>query len=404
MQVLAILHQSLYEHCPEIHLKRLNTLMVACRALVDSDELTLTSLGRHINSSETRTKHSIKRMDRLLGNHHLHSERIAVYQWHAKWLLCQNTMPTVLVDWSDMKEGRELIALRASIALRGRSITLYERTFPLALQGTQTAHNQFLNELNQVIPKHMTPLIVTDAGFRNPWFRQVEKLDWYWLGRARGLSVYRQHPNGRQFSLKELYPSATSRAKHVGRIALSVKKPLICEMVIFKERSKGRTGQRSTTTDCHHTAQWTYERTAKEPLALVTNLTMEAIPPKKLVNIYRKRMQIEETFRDLKSPAYGFGLRHSRTRSAARMDILLMIALLVQLAFWWVGLFAEAQKLQRHFQANTVRKRSVLSTVRMGKELLRRRAHYQISKSELIDAAKILSEISREHGCWGNEL
>ncbi|MDL3180696.1 transposase, partial [Salmonella enterica] len=36
------------------------------------------------------------------------------------------------------------------------------------------------------------------------------------------------------------------------------------------------------------------------------------------VNIYSKRMQIEETFRDLKSPAYGLGLRHSRTSSSER--------------------------------------------------------------------------------------
>lgn len=62
-----------------------------------------------------------------------------------------------------------------------------------------------------------------------------------------------------------------------------------------------------------------------------------------------------------------FGLRHSRTRYAARMDILLLIALLVQLAFWWVGLYGEIQQLQRHFQANTVKKRNVLSTVRMSK-------------------------------------
>ncbi|WP_281214397.1 transposase, partial [Shewanella insulae] len=82
--------------------------------------------------------------------------------------------------------------------IKGRSITLYERTFPLALQGTQAAHNQFLNELHKVLPANVTPLIVTDAGFRNPWFRKVEQLGWYWLGRARGLSVYRLHPFGRQ--------------------------------------------------------------------------------------------------------------------------------------------------------------------------------------------------------------
>ncbi len=140
----------------------------------------------------------------------------------------------------------------------------------------------------------ITPLIVTDVDFRNPWFRKVEQLGWYWLGRVRELSVYRPPPFGRQFSLKALYPQARRRAKHVGRVALSVKKPLLCEMVLFRAQSKGRKGPRSTTTDCHHTAQWTYELTAKEPWALVTNLTMEAMSPQKLVNIYQKRMQIEE--------------------------------------------------------------------------------------------------------------
>ncbi|MEJ3053886.1 transposase, partial [Escherichia coli] len=38
--------------------------------------------------------------------------------------------------------------------------------------------------------------------------------------------------------------------------------------------------------------------------ALATNLPVEIRTPKQLVNIYSKRMQIEETFRDLKSPAY----------------------------------------------------------------------------------------------------
>lgn len=93
VQVLTILHQSLYQHCPEIHQKRLNTLMVACRALINADDLTLTHLGRHIDGTSIQTKHSIKRMDRLLGNSHLHHERLAVYQWHIKWLLTAHTMP-----------------------------------------------------------------------------------------------------------------------------------------------------------------------------------------------------------------------------------------------------------------------------------------------------------------------
>ncbi|WP_427901927.1 hypothetical protein [Motilimonas cestriensis] len=36
------------------------------------------------------------------------------------------------------------------------------------------------------MPPSCTPILITDAGYRNTWFRQVEALGWYWLGRLRG--------------------------------------------------------------------------------------------------------------------------------------------------------------------------------------------------------------------------
>ena len=82
-------------------------------------------------------------------------------------------------------------------------------------------------------------------------------------------------------------------------------------------------------------------------------------------------MQIEETFRDLKSPAYGLGLRHSRTSSSERFDIMLLIALMLQLTCWLAGVHAQKQGWDKHFRVNTVRNRNVLSTVRLGMEVLR---------------------------------
>ncbi len=92
---LDILHDSLYQFCPELHLKRLNSLTLACHALLDCKTLTLTELGRNL-PTKARTKHNIKRIDRLLGNRHLHKERLAVYRWHASFICSGNTMPIVL--------------------------------------------------------------------------------------------------------------------------------------------------------------------------------------------------------------------------------------------------------------------------------------------------------------------
>ncbi|EGH0699831.1 transposase, partial [Salmonella enterica subsp. enterica serovar 4,[5],12:i:-] len=130
---------------------------------------------------------------------------------------------------------------------------------------------------------------------------------------------------------------------------------------------------------------------------LATNLPVEIRTPKQLVNIYSKQMQIEETFRDLKSPAYGLGLRHSRTSSSERFDIMLLIALMLQLTCWLAGVHAQKQGWDKHFQANTVRNRNVLSTVRLGMEVLRH-SGYTITREDLLVAATLLAQNLFTHG------
>ncbi len=90
---LNILHESLYQFCPELHLKRLNS-----------------------------------------------------------FICVGNPMPVVLVDWSDIREHKRLMVLRASVALQGRSVTLYEKAFPLSKQCSKSAHDQFLSDLASILP------------------------------------------------------------------------------------------------------------------------------------------------------------------------------------------------------------------------------------------------------------
>jgi len=88
--------------------------------------------------------------------------------------------------------------------------------------------------------------------------------------------------------------------------------------------------------------------------------------------LYATRMQIEETLRDAKSHRFGFGLRYARSRSAARIQVLLLIVALATLVLWLVGLAGRVLNLARHQQANTVTKHSVLSTPLLGRQLLLR--------------------------------
>ncbi len=177
---------------PQNHQKRPNSLMVATESLFDGNQLSLTQLGRNITGS-VAAKHNIKRIDRLLGNHHLAQDKITLYQWHARYLCGSNPMPIILVDWSDVREQLRIMTLRASISVLDRSVTVYEHTFLFEDYNAPRSHNAFLVELANVLPQGCCPLIVTDAGYRNTWFREVERYGWFWLGRVRGDVGFMHH-------------------------------------------------------------------------------------------------------------------------------------------------------------------------------------------------------------------
>ncbi len=115
--------------------------MDAVQALLNEDTLTLTSLGRALLS---KAKHCIKRINRLLGNTHLHRDRLDIYRWHYHQICSVNPQPIVLIDWVDVREYERLMVLRASKTLDGRSVCS-DQTFPFSEYNSPRSHHQFLN-------------------------------------------------------------------------------------------------------------------------------------------------------------------------------------------------------------------------------------------------------------------
>lgn len=103
MRDVQILLDTLANQCPTIHKKRLQSLLLATESVLNGADLTLTKLGRSLNT-RTTTKHAIKLIDRLLGNNQLHREKEDIYKWHARLITGVNPCPVLLVDWSDVRE------------------------------------------------------------------------------------------------------------------------------------------------------------------------------------------------------------------------------------------------------------------------------------------------------------
>ncbi len=91
---------------------------------------------------------------------------------------------------------------------------------------------------------------------------------------------------------------------------------------------------------------------------------------KRIEKIYRLRMQIEENFRDMKNGRWGLGLEYARSSNPQRLENLLVIGTLGIFVLWLNGLIAKSKGWIKRYQANTVKRYSVLSIFFLGKRVV----------------------------------
>lgn len=356
-----------------MHTLRRRVLMSAVDALIAGRRLTLIDLARSWLGAD-RVRAPLKAMDRLLSNEHLHAERERVYAGMARWLLrCQQ--PVIIVDWSELKNDKSWHMLRAAVAVGGRTLTILDQVFPGGLQGSPQAERQFLQRLKQILPAQARPILVTDAGFRTPWFRAVTAMGWRWVGRLRHRTYVKpiEAPATPEQWLpcKALYALVRKVPRDLGLMHTLPKQCWVCRMIVHGRPPKGRK---------HHTLQGLSVRSShsrkqarreREPWLLVVSPELSDLSAQQLVNLYAKRMQIELSFRDLKSHRYGQGFEDSLTHKRHRLEILLLINALAAFASWLIGMACEAAGIDRWLSPWRSHRR-LYSILRLGREALSR--------------------------------
>jgi hypothetical protein len=101
-------------------------------------------------------------------------------------------------------------------------------------------------------------------------------------------------------------------------------------------------------------------------------------------------MEIEETFRDLKSSRFGFGFELARASSIARRENLLLVAALATFTLWMFGLAARARRWERAYQANTERRTRVLSVIYLACEVVHTGQAKTLTVTDLNEAGQRL--------------
>ena len=363
-----IVQNFVHKNLSLIHAARRQLLCAAVCAVMGGHLLSLSRLARAL-MGQSNQKAALKRVDRLMGNQRIAQEARIVGAALLR-TLCRSAQPLVIaVDWSEVAPDGVFVELRAVATCTGmgRGLTIYQQVYPEKKLGNARAERMLLKTLHDWMLAGVQVIIITDAGFRRPWFTQVERLGWSWVGRIRsGVGVSRDGTHWEEASA--WFAKATRQACRWSDCWLTRQFRFACDMVLYRRRAVGgkrygRAGHVSTPK-----ARRESKASAREPWLLAHSACLRTYRAEEIVALYGLRMQIEENFRDSKSTHLGMGLEVSQSRSAPRLHALLLIGTLAAFLLWHIGQLAEAEGLHLRFKA-TNRVARELSIITLAKLL-----------------------------------
>ena len=371
MQTQAIVSRLLQCCLPFMHAARWQALHDVATAAVCGKSLTLTALALG-TARDTNLRHRIKCVDRLLANSQLEKERVEAYRALAhEWL---SGLPQLLIvaDWSPVTDDMQWHLLRASVVVDGRSITIFEEVHPRKHLAALKVHKTFVKRLATLMPVcRQQPIVITDAGFRTTWFRLIAKQGWCWIGRTRNRDFVRQQ-DGEWFAAKQLYTKATATAKDLGEYEAVRNRPLTCRFALIKTRPTGRKLKYPSGKEKRHTQAKKSAECNREPWLLSYSPSLAHLGAAAIVNIYSQRMRIEQQFRDTKNAAHGMGLACAKSRGQRRLQALLLIAHLAEMAKRLIGEAAQAQQLELQLMSNNIKNRKTISVMTLATRVIER--------------------------------
>lgn len=314
---------------------RLKTLAAVVWGLLRGGQAGILPIGRAM-AGPALPKHRIKRVDRFVGNSGV-DPKVGMRALAA--LACGGrTRVVVAVDWTQVGS---LLVLVAAVVTGRRAMPVcwavgVPGTFARSLNAWEHA---FFVLLRDVLPSRVRAVIVADRGFgRAQLGLQLRKLGLDFVIRVRDdVRIRRGSYLGRLYDL----PLRRGRPRDLGTVEYREKKPIETRIVAF------------------------HGRAAKTRWMLSTSLTED---PRAVVQIYARRMEIEESFRDLKNVRAGFQLRTCRVGSPERLERLLLAVVFAYFILSLLGLRAEQQRMHHRLLANTARTHA-LSLARVGRLL-----------------------------------
>jgi Transposase DDE domain len=317
----------------DLHEKRVQGLAAGVEGVLHAASLSVSAIGKGyaaVNGSSA--KHGIKQVDRLLSN-----AGVVVWDLFQSWVpfvVGDREELLIALDWTEFDKDAQSTIGACLVSSHGRATPLIWKTEKKALltDGGRSDEETFLlYRLREVLPAGRRVTLIADRGFGDQALYQT-LMEWGWdfVIRFRDC-IHVTDAKGETRPAKE-WLLKSGRARMLKSVGVTVDQTPIAAVV------------------CVHA------KDMKDPWCLATSRA--DLSATQVVKLYGRRFTIEETFRDLKDPRYGFGLVSHRVSKPERRDRLILLFAITHALLTLLGAASERIGYDRMLRANTVKTRT----------------------------------------------
>lgn len=328
----------------DLHVKQVDSIAHAVLGAIHADRTGVAALGRAAaREREVSAKHSIKQVDRLLSNSKVDVSR--VMRRITRRVVGKREEIVVAIDWTEFApDGHSTVAI-SLISKHGRATPLVWLTVESRrLKNNRSRYeDKVLWMLAAALPGKVRVTVLADRGFSDSGLYELlsNELHFDFVIRFKA-GVIVEASDGEPQRAAELVPS-NGHARRLLDVRITRRRRPVAAVVLVRRKDM------------------------KESWCLATSRRDEA---KDIVELYRRRFDIEHGFRDQKDWRYGAGLYYARVGDPARRDRLILVMVIATLMATLLGAAGEKLGLDRKLRANTEQSRTH-SLWRQGREYAR---------------------------------
>lgn len=332
---------------------------MGCRRVSQAD------IGRAMETG-TVAKHNIKRISRFVRNKRVNIAKgcRGLVRIAAK---ASGKCLVVAVDWVDIGKYK---VLKAAVPIRGRAVPILFAAYPKwRLKKSQNAFEEaFFELLASLLPARTWTIIVADRGFARA--ELTGKLRELGLNHVIRVNAKVRFASGRFNDLLSRHGVREGGHRDLGFGRYRARRPVRRRVIV----------------------RW--ERGYENPLLLGTDLSWNW---RKVVEVFKRRMSIEELFRDEKNVRYGWGLRQTKVGTAGRLERLFLVLAYAYLLLLLIGLVCRDTMSEAHWASASTKTQDQACGFTIGRHM-QYRAKWRL-KALLSAFARMLTEWVEEN--WG---